>query len=144
MLLAANPERDARYFEPVLATVEELRPGVAPIRPGLLAVPAPGRYFGGEPHAAALVAQHLVDTGVWDCRLGVADDLFTAEQAARQAMVQDCVVVAPGTSATFLQALPVQVLARQQRGRGSRAGRPAAPARADDPRRLRPALGRRR
>ena len=43
--------------------------------------------------------------------LGVADDLFTAEQAARQAVVQDCVVVAPGTSATFLQRLPVQVLA---------------------------------
>jgi protein ImuB len=111
VLLPANPERDARYFEPVLETVEELRPGVAPIRPGLLAVPAPGRYFGGEPHAAALVAQHLVGTGVWDCRLGVADDLFTAEQAARQAMVQDCVVVPPGTSAAFLQDLPVQVLA---------------------------------
>ncbi|WP_183098795.1 DNA polymerase Y family protein [Nocardioides pelophilus] len=110
-LLPASPERDARYFEPVLAIVEELRPGVAPIRPGLMAVPAPGRYFGGEPHAAALVAQHLVEAGVWDCRLGVADDLFTAEQAARQAMVQDCVVVAPGTSATFLQELPVQVLA---------------------------------
>src|SRR4051794_5053826 len=40
VLLPANPERDARYFEPVLATVEDLRPGVAPIRPGLLAVPA--------------------------------------------------------------------------------------------------------
>ncbi|KAA1424077.1 DNA polymerase Y family protein [Nocardioides antri] len=111
VLLPANPERDARYFEPVLATVEELRPGVAPIRPGLLAVPAPGRYFGGESHAAALVAQHLVDAGVWDCRLGVADDLFTAEQAARQAEVQDSVVVPPGTSATFLQSLPVRVLA---------------------------------
>ncbi len=111
VLLPANPERDSRYFEPVLATVEELRPGVAPIRPGLLAVPAPGRYFGGEPHAAALVAQHLVETGVWDCRLGVADDLFTAEQAARQAMVQDCVVVPPGMSATFVQSLPVRVLA---------------------------------
>ncbi len=111
VLLAANPERDARYFEPVLATVEELRPGVSPIRPGLMAVPAPGRYFGGESHAAALVAQHLVDAGIWDCRFGVADDLFTAEQAARRAMVQDCVVVGQGTSATFLQKLPVQVLA---------------------------------
>ncbi len=111
VLLLANPERDARYFEPVLATVEELRPGVSPIRPGLLAVPAPGRYFGGEQHAAALVAEHLVETGVWDCRIGVADDLFTAEQAARQAMVQDCVVVPSGRSATFLQALPVQALA---------------------------------
>ncbi|WP_183092970.1 DNA polymerase Y family protein [Nocardioides stalactiti] len=111
VLLPANPDRDARYFEPVLATVEELRPGVAPIRPGLMAVPAPGRYFGGEAHAAALVAQHLVEAGVWDCRMGVADDLFTAEQAARQALVQDCVVVPSGTSATFLRDLPVRVLA---------------------------------
>ncbi|MEZ0581275.1 DNA polymerase Y family protein [Nocardioides sp. MH1] len=111
VLLPANPERDVRYFEPVLATVEDLRPGVAPIRPGLLAVPAPGRYFGGERHAAALLAQHLVDAGVWDCRFGVADDLFTAEQAARQAEVQDCVVVPTGGSAAFVQALPVRVLA---------------------------------
>ena len=83
------------------------------------------------------------DAGVWDCRLGVADDLFTAEQAARQAMVQDCVVVPPGTSATFLRMLPVQVLAehRQQRGRGPRAGRPAPPTGTDDVRRLHPALG---
>lgn len=111
VLLTANPERDARYFEPVLATIEELRPGVAPIRPGLMAVPAPGRYFGGEAHAAALVAQHLVDAGVWDCRFGVADDLFTAEQAARQAAVQDCWVVPAGASATFLRELPVRVIA---------------------------------
>ena len=33
---AAVPDRDARAFEPVLAAVEELRPGVAPLRPGLL------------------------------------------------------------------------------------------------------------
>lgn len=111
LLLPANPERDVRYFEPVLATVEDLRPGVAPIRPGLLAVPAPGRFFGGERHAAALLAQHLVETGVWDCRFGVADDLFTAEQAARQADVQDCTVVPAGGSADFVQALPVRVLA---------------------------------
>jgi protein ImuB len=111
VLLPANPDRDARYFEPVLATVEELRPGVAPIRPGLLAVPAPGRYFGGETHAAALLAQHLVATGVWDCRFGVADDLFTAEQAARQAGIQDSVVVRPGNTAEFLRPLPVRVLA---------------------------------
>jgi protein ImuB len=117
VLLPASPERDARYFDPVLATVEELRPGVAPIRPGLLAVPAPGRYFGGESHAAALVAQHLVDTGVWDCRIGVADDLFTAEQAARQALTQDCVVVPSGTSAAFLRELPVQTIADDDEGR---------------------------
>lgn len=111
LLLAANPDRDARYFEPVLALVEDLRPGVAPVRPGLLAVPAPGRYFGGEEHAAALMAQQLVTAGVWDCRFGVADDLFAAEHAARQAETQGCVVVPPGGSAAFLRPLPVSVLA---------------------------------
>ncbi|MBS4753744.1 DNA polymerase Y family protein [Nocardioides sp. zg-ZUI104] len=116
LLLPASPERDARWFEPVLATVEELRPGVAPIRPGLLAVPAPGRFFAragvsGEEAAAALLAEHLVGAGVWDCRFGVADDLYAAERAARSAPPQGCEVVAPGESAAYLRDLPVTVLA---------------------------------
>lgn len=110
VLLDAVPDRDARAFEPVLAAVEALRPGVAPLRPGLLAVRAPGRYFGGEEHAAALLAETLVGTGVWDVRVGVADDLFTAEQAARTAGVQEHVVVPAGGSAGFLRRLPVEAL----------------------------------
>ncbi|HJQ04140.1 MAG TPA: DNA polymerase Y family protein [Nocardioides sp.] len=114
VLLKADPDRDARWFEPVLAVVEELRPGVAPIRPGLLAVRAAGRFgagsTGSEETGAALLAEHLVDAGVWDCRFGVADDLYTAERAARSAPLQGCVVVRPGESAAFLRDLPVTVL----------------------------------
>jgi protein ImuB len=110
VLLDANPDRDVRHFEPVLETVEALRPGVASLRPGLLAVRAPGRWFGGEANAAAVLAEALVDAGVWDCRLGVADDLFTAEQAARRAPVQECELVDAGGSASYLRALPVEVL----------------------------------
>jgi protein ImuB len=110
VLLDANPDRDLRHFEPVLDTVEALRPGVASLRPGLLAVRAPGRWFGGEANAAAVLAETLVEAGVWDCRLGVADDLFTAEQAARRARVQECELVAAGGSADYLRALPVEVL----------------------------------
>ncbi|MCY7396986.1 MAG: DNA polymerase Y family protein, partial [Nocardioides sp.] len=110
VLLEANPDRDARAFEPVLDAVETLRPGVASLRPGLLAVRAPGHYFGSEDHAAAVIAECLVGTGVWDCRLGVADDLFTAEQAARAAGVQGWRVVEPGGSAAYLRPLPVEVL----------------------------------
>ncbi len=110
VLLDANPDRDARHFEPVLEVVEGLRPGVACLRPGLLAVRAPGRWAGGEANAAALVAEVLVEAGVRDCRLGVADDLFTAEQAARRAAPQECEVVAQGGSAAFLRELPVEVL----------------------------------
>lgn len=107
---AAVPDRDARAFEPVLAAVEELRPGVAPLRPGLLALRAPGRFYGGEPAAAALVAERLVGLGVWDCRVGVADELFTAEQAARRAEPQDCHVIEPGASVPFLRGLPVETI----------------------------------
>lgn len=110
VLLPDNPDRDARAFEPVLAAVEALRPGVAPLRPGLLAIRAPGRFYGGEEHAAAVIAERLVETGVWDCRIGLADDLFSAEQAARLAEVQGWRVVPEGGSAPFLRDLPVEVL----------------------------------
>src|SRR5215213_3141472 len=109
-LLPANPDRDARAFEPVLTTVEDLRPGVAALRPGLLAVRAPGRWFGSEEHAAATVCQALVEAGVWDVRLGVADDLFTAEQAARTVETQAWRIVPPGDSPAFLRRLPVAAL----------------------------------
>jgi protein ImuB len=123
VLLDANPDRDARWFEPVLAAVEAVRPGVAPLRPGLLALPAPGRYFarrgidgqggqiGGEEAAAAVLAEHLVEAGVWDSRFGAADDLYTAERAAREAPPQSCLCVPSGSSAEFLRGLPVTVLA---------------------------------
>lgn len=106
----AAPDRDVRAFEPVLAAVEEIRPGVTPLRPGLLAVRAPGRFHGGEPSGAALLAERLVELGVWDCRFGVADELFTAEQAARLAERQDCRVVEPGESVPFLRGLPIEVV----------------------------------
>ncbi len=109
-VLADNADRDANAFEPVLLAVEELRPGVAPLRPGLLAVHAPGRYYGSETAAGAVIAEQLVELGVWDCRIGVADDLFTAEQAARRAEPQDSFVVPAGGSPTFLRELPVDVL----------------------------------
>ena len=110
VLLPDNPDRDARAFEPVLAAVEALRPGVAPLRPGLLAIRAPGRFYGGEEHAAAVIAERLVETGVWDCRVGIADDLFSAEQAARLAEVQGWRVIPEGGSAGFLRDLPIEVL----------------------------------
>jgi protein ImuB len=109
-LLAANPDRDAREFEAVLTAVEQLRPGVAALRPGLLAVRAPAGWFGSEDNAAATICEALVDLGVDDVRLGVADDLFTAEQAARCAARQAWTVVAPGGSRAFLAPLPVDVL----------------------------------
>jgi protein ImuB len=110
LLLPANPDRDARAFEPVLSIIEDLRPGVAALRPGLLAVRAPGSWYGTEADAAATACQALVEGDVWDVRVGIADDLFTAEQAARTADVQSWVVVPESGSAAFLRGLPVHVL----------------------------------
>ena len=105
-----RPEADARAFEEVLVAIEELSPGVAPLRPGLCALRVPARFYGGEVEAGAVIAERLVALGVWDVRLGVADGLFAAEQAARRALAQDCLVVGPGESAAFLADLPVEAL----------------------------------
>lgn len=105
-----DPAVDGQAFEPVLTTIEELGVGVAPIRPGLVAMALPARYHGGEVEAAAAVTEALVESaGVWDVRCGVADGVFAAEQAARQAPVQDCVVVPAGGSPAFLRTLSVDV-----------------------------------
>jgi len=105
-----RPEVDARAFDQVLTALEELGPGVAPLRPGLCALTVPERYYGGEPEAAAVITERLVELGVWDVRCGIADGVFVAELAARRAPAQDCVVVAPGGNVDFLSDLPVEVL----------------------------------
>jgi protein ImuB len=103
-----RPEADARAFEDVLVAIEELSPGVAPLRPGLCAVRM--STLEDEAEAAAVIAERLVDLGVWDVRLGVADGLFAAEQAARRALAQDVLIVPVGESAAFLADLPVDAL----------------------------------
>ena len=103
-------ERDVRAFESILSTIEDATSAVTPIRPGLCALSVPSRYYGGEREAAAVIAEQLVAAGVWECRIGIADGIFTAEQAARQAAPQDCCVIPTGGSARFLADLPIMVL----------------------------------
>ncbi|MFE7223720.1 Y-family DNA polymerase [Nocardioides sp. NPDC057577] len=110
-VLAADEARDARVFEEVLVRLEELRPGVMPLRPGLVALRSPARFYGGEAEAGAAIAECVVGLGIWDVRIGIADELFTAEQAARSAGLQETYAVpADGGSTAFLRALPVHVL----------------------------------
>jgi protein ImuB len=81
----ADPDRDARLFEPVVAAVEELAPGVEVVRPGVIAVPARGpvNYFGGAEAAAERLIDHVAArTGV-ECWIGMADGLFAGLLAAR-------------------------------------------------------------
>ena len=58
---STTPGRDARAFEPVVAAVEELAPGVEVVRPGACAVAArgPASYYGGEAAAAERLVEHV-------------------------------------------------------------------------------------
>lgn len=107
VVLPGDPDRDARAFEPVVAAVESLAPGVEVIHPGLIALPARGpiRYFGNEVAAARrLVEVVAARTGV-GCRIGIADGLFPAILAAQRGQR-----VPPGGSASFLSPLSITEL----------------------------------
>lgn len=107
-IIGHDEDRDARGFETVLAALEKLRPAVLPLRPGLAALRSPARFYGGDLEAGAVLAEQVVAAGVRDVRIGIADDLFTAEQAARRAGVQETVVVED--AGQFLRPLPMEVL----------------------------------
>ena len=87
-LLAHDPARDARAFEPVLVAVEQLTPWVEVVQPGECAFPARGaaRYHGGEPSLVATVAAAVQAAlgGRGGCRIGIADGTFAAGLAARR------------------------------------------------------------
>ncbi|WP_343063995.1 DNA polymerase Y family protein [Haloechinothrix aidingensis] len=116
-VLASDPARDARLFEPVVAAAEELVPGVDVVRPGVVAVPVRGAaaYFGGRnsPDAAEhafseRLAEQVSATAGVECQVGIADGLFAALLAARRG-----VLVPEGRDAEFLAPLPVAELDQQ-------------------------------
>ncbi|MCW4384243.1 DNA polymerase Y family protein [Salinibacterium sp. SYSU T00001] len=112
-----DPETDARAFDPVIAAIEQVIPGVQLIRPGLCAVRARGaaRYYGGEEQAATAVLDRLLHEGHPPAVVGIADGRYTAEQAAMQALLGDTegqaiAIVPPGASPAFLAALPIEAV----------------------------------
>lgn len=113
-LIPADPRRDERAFLPVLRLLEELVPGVQPLRPGLAALRARGaaRYYGGEEQAALRLIDALAEHDHPGTRAAIADGLFTAEQAAR--LAAPALIVAPGGSQEFLAPLPVQALGDEE------------------------------
>lgn len=115
-VLPYDPVQDARAFEPVLAAVEELTPGVQLVRPGTFVLRArgPARYYGGEERAAAELLRCLEELGIPDARIGIADGPFAAEQAARGTGADRVRIIPPGGSPAFLAPLPVAMLGREE------------------------------
>jgi protein ImuB len=109
VVIEHDPDRDARAFEPVVAAVEELAPGVEVVRPGVCALAArgPTRYFGGELAAAERLVEHVALACGVEAQLGVADGLFAATLAARAGRL-----IPPGQTAQFLAGLDVAALNR--------------------------------
>lgn len=105
----ADPGRDARYFEPVTAAVDDLVPRAEVLRPGLLALSVRGaaRYFGSEAAAAERLVDAVSAAGA-ECQAGIADQLPTAVFAARAGRI-----VALGADAEFLAGLPIRELATE-------------------------------
>jgi protein ImuB len=108
LVLAANEDRDARLFEPVVAAVESVAPGVEILRPGMIACSArgPARFFGSETAAAERIVD-IVEALDVECSIGIADTLEVAVLAARQVRI-----VPPGGGAAFCAGLPIVELAR--------------------------------
>ena len=146
-LLARDPEREARAFEPTVAAVARFSPLVEVERPGLcaLATRGPSRYFGGD-EALARAVLDAVHRRQPQARVGVADGSFAAAWAARLGGPPDLggsassslppgreeegqarvALVAPGEGPGFLAALPVTCLLdgdRSAAGSRARSGR---------------------
>jgi protein ImuB len=110
--LPADPARDSREFEAVLAAIESSLPGVHALRPGLCALRARGaaRYYGKEEDAGGAALEAAARLGL-EARAGFADSLFAAEQAARSAPeLAPLRIVPPGESGNFLSPLPIGAL----------------------------------
>lgn len=109
VVVADEPNRDARAYESVVAAVEEMVAGVAVLRPGACAFAVRGaaRYFGGEESAAEQVVEHIAQQCSVEAQIGVADGIFAASIAAREG-----IVVPPGGTADFLSRLPVALIER--------------------------------
>jgi protein ImuB len=106
VVLARDELAEARAFEPVVAAIESIAPGVEITRPGLAAIGArgPSRYFGSETAVIHVLSRQISPISA-DVLIGVADGAFAAEQAARRG-----VVVPAGQGAQFLAELPIETV----------------------------------
>lgn len=117
-LFPVDLDRDERAFRGVLNSVRELVPEVQLLRPGLVVARARGlaRFYGNEHNAAVALSRALSELGYAEAYVGFADDMFSAELAARVArgLGKQSHIVAPAASAAFLRPLPVSVLGDEE------------------------------
>jgi protein ImuB len=109
IVLDHDSGRDARAFEPVVAAVEELAPGVELVRPGACALAArgPSRYFGSEERAAERIVEHVAQSCAVEAQVGIAEGVFAARLAARAGRL-----IPPGDTAAFLADLDISTVDR--------------------------------
>ncbi|HEU0239282.1 MAG TPA: DNA polymerase Y family protein [Micromonosporaceae bacterium] len=124
-----DTDRDARAFEPVVATVEAIAPGVDVVRPGVCALAArgPSRYFGGEERAAEHLVEQVAQACAVEAQVGIADGMFAAGLAARAGRI-----IPPGGTPAFLADFDIAAIggghtsASSGRGPGRTAGTASA------------------
>jgi protein ImuB len=106
IILPRKEAAEARAFEPILAAIEGIAPGVELDRPGLAAIGmrGPTRYFGGE-NAVLHALSRAIGRHTDDVLIGVADGAFAAEQAARRG-----IIIPAGESPEFLADLDASIL----------------------------------
>ncbi|MGI9621480.1 MAG: DNA polymerase Y family protein, partial [Acidimicrobiales bacterium] len=118
LLFDRDLPHEAREFEAVVGALEDVTPRVEIVRPGMVVFVAKGptKYFGGE----AALAQRCISlvnetTSRADAaRVGIADGVFAASLAARQAGEGGSHIVGFGGSAAFLAPFPVRCLDRPE------------------------------
>ncbi|HET8930815.1 MAG TPA: hypothetical protein VFN21_09180 [Acidimicrobiales bacterium] len=116
LLIAEDPARDARCFDPVVAALSAFTPLVEIVEPGVAALGTrgPSRYFGGD-DALAMRIHRAVTEVIGDpdrstVRVGVADGPLIAHLAARMAAPHTPKIVPAGTAPSFLAPLPLRAL----------------------------------
>ena len=89
--LAGHPETpEARAFEQVVNAIGEFCPRLEVLRPGICAFSVRGvaGYFGGETDLAKKIIETVRQLG-FDCGIGIADGMFAALLASRDALVAE-------------------------------------------------------
>src|SRR5690625_1978812 len=85
VLLAADENRDARYFEAVVQGVEAIAAGVQVLRPGVVVLPAggPSRHAGSEERLAELMVGSVAEHSGAECQVGISEGLLAPLLAAQ-------------------------------------------------------------